>query len=247
MSILNEINKLNFDVSRNSSIEKYDSCLRMNNFRKVYEKDFTIEESGLFESVDNLLNYVKKTNYIIKDYKEKENGFIEANYVRREKEAIYWHDGNSFLIHFDTYQGSINSASMSGNARNKNNKNLMNGELSISGGYISGTDIIGFSIHINESPARIIKQMIKCTEPVLFLRDFNETLHSSYDQRGAEYKDIKFKENSVNKLKELPINILEKLFSENIRYCEEHSELKKIGINIKQSREEIEKYLINLK
>jgi hypothetical protein len=228
--IMEEIADLNYDVSRRSTVEEYERCILMNGFKKIFQKDHDVKSEGYFESVEQMNTYCKKENYEIVSYEETSSGKVSTNYIRKEKECIYWNEEYSFLWHFDTYGNSINSAEMSANLLpNDENDNL---DLGYSGGIIQGTKNMSCYFHMSEHPARKIKEILKNNTPIKEWEKYDQLLHSTYTQYHADYDDIDFEENTVNKLKEFPKEVLDKLLSKNIRKSKAYLLLEEKGINI---------------
>lgn len=211
-----EIAKINMDVT--SELNQYITIVESFGFKKVYEKEYELKDDGYFsDKSDDELNKTFKRLYPlgkITNIEKIENGY-KLDFIKNEKEFIYFNEKYGILLHLDSYNGiKINSANIyyQGVIKSLNDySNSITGNRS----YVQYSDTQNLSVDVRQFLSKTIEDVIKYVDlknkwinmPVRFY----SYLSHKKNEKSWDYIELE-------KIKEMPEEIQKKLLDDNLLY-----------------------------
>lgn len=210
--IKEEIAALTGDLSASSTPLKFLEEFKKLGFELIYQRSIDVERNLNFKNEKEYLNFITSHKGFIENNSSKDEIALgEFNYTSTNFEYILFNKDNSFLIHLDTFDGSVNQARLLGMIENINpDYSPINARIFRRDTYSSHYTI---DMDLLELPIDSYWQLISNSKPVKEWPTFLIYFDSCLD----EHENI----DSISKLKKFPVHVLNKIVFNQIDFKSE--------------------------
>lgn len=214
--IKEEIALLTGDLSAKSKPQEFLDSFKKFGFEIIFQRSVDIDRTLPFKNKNEYMNFVKSNKGFIENNSstdEVKSG--EYNYTSTNFEYILFNKDNSFLIHLDTYDGSVNQVRLLGMIKNINPEyQSPNSKIFKSNHY---SDKYTIEMDLLELPIDSYWKLISNSKPVKEWSTF--LVH--FDSCLEEQKPI----STLDKVKKFPDFVLSQIIFQQTEYSS------KIAIN----------------
>lgn len=219
--IKEEIALITGDLSAKSKPQEFLDAFKKFGFEIIFQRSVDIERTLPFKNKNEYMNFVKSNKGFIENNSstdEVKSG--EYNYTSTNFEYILFNKDNSFLIHLDTYDGSVNQVRLLGMIKNINPEyQSPNSNIFKSNHY---SDKYTIDMDLLELPIDSYWKLISNSKPVKEWSTF--LVH--FDSCLEEQKPI----STLDKVKRFPDYVLSNIIFKQTEYSS------KIAINSEKEK-----------
>ncbi len=238
--IKEEIALLTGDLSSTSKPQEFLDTFKKLGFEIIFQRSIEVERNVPFKNGKEYMQFVKSNKGFIENNSNTEEIKLgEYNYSSLNFEYILFNKDNSFLIHMDTYDGSLNQVRLLGMIKNINpDYQPSNSNITKKNHY---TEKYTIDMDLLELPIDSYWKLLSNSTPVKEWSTFSVILDSCLDEQDPI--------STLDKVKNFPEEVLSKIvfkqteYSTNI-YINSEKEKKYQSFFLSLSEEDVQDYIL---
>lgn len=238
--IKEEIALLTGDLSSKSKPQEFLDTFKKLGFEIIFQRSIEVERNVPFKNGKEYMQFVKSNKGFIENNSNTEEIKLgEYNYSSLNFEYILFNKDNSFLIHMDTYDGSLNQVRLLGMIKNINpDYQPSNSNITKKNHY---TEKYTIDMDLLELPIDSYWKLLSNSTPVKEWSTFSVILDSCLDEQDPI--------STLDKVKNFPEEVLSKIvfkqteYSTNI-YINSEKEKKYQSFFLSLSEEDVQDYIL---